>query len=118
MKFVLIIQLFTSLIGASALYLALTPQHAASFAAGGLVIALSFFLLGIGWKLIFEKKLIALAIGIIVFKYAILGIIIFKLTKLSWFNTLWFALGVASFVLSALGYALKETLREGKADGI
>lgn len=81
---------------------------------GSLVILISFFLLGIGFGLIFKKKLIALAIGIIVFKYAILGIIIFTLVKLSWFNPLWFAMGVASFILSGIFYALKEALREGK----
>lgn len=70
--------------------------------------------MGVGYGLIFKKKLIALAIGIIVFKYAILGIIIFTLAKLKWFDSLWFALGVASFILSGIFYSLKEALSEGK----
>ena len=91
--------------------------HAFSFLAGSGLILLSFFLLGIGWGLIFQKKLIALAVAIIVFKYAILGIIIFTLVKLPWFTPLWFALGVASFILSALVWAVSEGLREGKENG-
>lgn len=74
--------------------------------------------MGISFGWIFKKKLVALAIGIIVFKYAILGIIMFTLVKRSWFNPLWFAMGVASFVLSGIFYALKEALREGKENVI
>jgi uncharacterized membrane protein YczE len=70
--------------------------------------------MGLAWGFIFQKKLIALSIGIIVFKYAILGIIIFTLVKQTWFDTLWFSLGVASLILSAFVYGLKEALREGK----
>lgn len=114
MKFVLIVQALFTLIGSVILFIFYTPQHALSYVSGALVILMSFFFLGIGFGLIFKKKLIALAIGIIVFKYAILGIIIFTLVKLSWFNPLWFALGVASFILSAIVYALKESVKEGK----
>ncbi|MEK2643670.1 hypothetical protein [Bdellovibrio sp. BCCA] len=115
MKIVLTVQALTTLLGGLLLAYFYAPQQAFSFVAGALTILSSFFLLGIGFGWIFQKKLIALSIGIIVFKYAILGIIIFTLVKLSWFNPLWFALGVASFILSAIVYALKEALkREGK----
>lgn len=114
MKPILIAQIFVIVLGGLFLYLFSAPQHALSFVAGSSTIFLSFLLLGWGWSLIFQKKLVALSIGIIVFKYAILGIIIFKLTAMPWFDTLWFAMGVASFILSAFVYAVKETLREGK----
>lgn len=114
MKIILVIQSLITALGGLLLHVFCAPQQALSFAAGSLVILFSFFLLGIGFGLIFKKKLIALAIGIIVFKYAILGIIIFTLVKISWFNPLWFSLGVASFILSGIFYALKEALREGK----
>lgn len=114
MKFVLTIQALLILLGGLLLGLFAAPQHNYSFISGSLVIFLSFFLAGIAWVLIFNKKLVALAIGIIVFKYAILGIIIYTLVKLSWLDPLWFSIGVASFILSAIGYATKEALREGK----
>lgn len=94
------------------------PHHAISFLSGSFLILLSFFLLRVGFGLIFQKKLIALAIGIIVFKYAILGIIIFTLVKQTWFSPLGFSLGVASFILSGIAYGLKEASREGKEDVI
>ncbi len=93
-------------------------QQAYSFFIGSLVILGSVFLLGWAWSLIFKKKLVALATGIIVIKYAILGIIIFELAKQPWFKPLWFSLGIASFTLTAIFYALKETLTKGNEDGI
>ena len=92
-------------------------HHGYSFLSGALVILTSFWLLGWAWSLIFQKKLVALAVGIIVFKYAILGIIIFTLVKLAWFDPLWFSMGVASLILSAITYALKEA-KEGSKNVI
>jgi hypothetical protein len=56
--------------------------------------------------MVFQKKLIALAVLIIVFKYAILGIIIYLLVKQSWLLPLWFAGGVSSMMVAALIYGL------------
>lgn len=84
-----------------------------SASVGSGVILINFLLLGWGWGLIFRKKLIALSVGIIVFKYAILGIIIFRIVKQPWLDPLWFCLGVASFVITALIYSLSEALSEG-----
>jgi hypothetical protein len=81
--------------------------HAAMpFAAGAALIGLDFLLLGIAWSWIFNKKLIALAVSLIVFKYAILGLIIYRLIKVLAVDPFWFSMGVASFILSALIYAL------------
>lgn len=114
MKLILIVQSLMTLFGGILLGYFYAAQHAISFMIGSFVILMSVFLLRLGYGLIFQKKLIALAIVIIVFKYAILGIIIFTLAKLTWFNPLWFSLGVASFILSAILYALREAFREGK----
>lgn len=116
MKKVLIPQALITVIGGILLgYFTAAPQ-AYSFVAGSGLIFLSFLLLGIGWGLIFHKKLIALAVGIIVFKYAILGIIIFTIVKLPWFTPLWFAMGIASFVISAINFAVIQTLKEPKEE--
>lgn len=117
MKNVLIYQALVTAVLGGLLLIFSAAQHSYSFVAGATIILISVLLLGISWKLIFQKKLIALAVMIIVFKYAILGIIIFKLMKLPWFEPLWFALGVSSFILSALAYAIQEALSEEKIDG-
>jgi hypothetical protein len=117
MKHILIFQAFLALVGPLLVSYFVAQQQAYSFFVGSLVILVSVFLLGWAWSLIFKKKLVALAAVIIVIKYAILGIIIFELAKQAWFRPLWFSLGVASFTLTAIFYALKETLTKGNEDG-
>lgn len=113
MKRILISQGLITLLGCLLIGFFNAKHGAYSFLAGSGLVFLSVFLLGIGWGLIFQKKLIALAIGIIVFKYAILGVIIFTVVKLSWFMPLWFVMGVASFMFSAIYFAVTEALKEG-----
>lgn len=89
------------------------PQHGAtSFAVGSLIVTGNFILLGSGWKLVFRKKLIALSVLIIVFKYAILGVIIYHFVKQSWMQPFWFAAGVASMMGASLIYALTQSFFE------
>ncbi|MEK2689433.1 hypothetical protein [Bdellovibrio sp. GT3] len=114
---VLICQLFITVLGYLATLFFAAPNHADSYLWGSLTILMSFALMGLGYGLIFQKKLVALGVSLIVFKYAILGIIIFTLTKLDWFSSIAFAMGVASFIVSAIYYAISEALREEKEDG-
>lgn len=117
MKKVLCLQALVTALGALLLAIFAASSQMVSFLVGSGLILLSFFLLGTGWALIFQKKLIALAVGIIVFKYAILGIIIFTIVKRPWFDPMWFAMGVASFVLSAIYYAVMKSREEAKNEG-
>jgi hypothetical protein len=117
MKRVLISQVLVAALGYVSLLLFAAPNHANSYLCGSLTILLSFSVMGLGYGLIFRKKLVALGGSLIVFKYAILGIIIFTLVKLDWFSSIWFAMGVASFILSAIYYAISEALREEREDG-
>jgi Na+-translocating ferredoxin:NAD+ oxidoreductase RnfD subunit len=55
-----------------------------SFLAGVVIFGTNLVLLSIGWSLILRKKLVALAISIIVIKYAILVASIYYLTQKSW----------------------------------
>ncbi len=114
---VLIFQLLITAVGYLAALFFAAPNHANSFVWGSLTILLSFSFMGIGYGLVFQKKLVALGISLIIFKYAILGIIIFTLVKLDWFSSIAFAMGVASFIVSAIYYAISEALREEKDNG-
>jgi hypothetical protein len=118
MKIILSAQVLVCILGSLFLQYFNASNHALSYFCGSGMLLLSIFLMGIGWGLIFQKKLIALAVSVIVFKYAILGIIIFTIVGLPWFNPLWFAIGVASFVMSAIIYAIAETLKEGNENVI
>lgn len=95
--------------GWSLLFFNITHQAAHSFGIGALIIMGNFILLGTGWKLVFRKKLIALSVLIIVFKYAILGVIIYHFVKQSWMQPFWFAVGVASMMGASLIYVLTQS---------
>lgn len=106
MKRILLFQILVVALGSFLLFLAGQQQEIGSFIAGSLVVAGNFILLGFGVKLVFRKKLIALSVLIIVFKYAILGVIIYYLVKQSWVQPIWFAAGVTSMMMASLIYGL------------
>ncbi|MBK9324675.1 MAG: hypothetical protein IPM97_17305 [Bdellovibrionaceae bacterium] len=105
MKRILLFQTLIILLGVTTLFY-FGPRHSAeSFFSGGLLIAINFIFLGFAWNLVFRKKLVALSVLIIVFKYAILGVIIYQLVKQTWLLPFWFAAGVASMMIASLIFA-------------
>lgn len=112
MKLIVITQFLITGLGALGLWFLSDASSTYSYLIGAGLILLNFLLLGLAWKLIFTQKFVALSVGVIVFKYAILGIIIFRLVKLPWVDLLWFALGVATFMIPAVVYAVREALNK------
>lgn len=111
-------QFIITILGAALLYIFTEKEASLSFALGSVTIFFSVIAFRIGFGLIFKQKLVALAIGIIVIKYAILGLFIYALVKKNWFDPLWFCLGVASFTLAAVAYATAEAFKKGNNDVI
>lgn len=107
MKTVIFSQALIVLLGAVALLGFSTTHNSLSYAAGSGLVFMNFLFLASGWGLIFSKKLIALAIFLIVIKYAILGTLLIYCLKQPWLNLTWFAVGVSSFLGAALIYAKK-----------
>lgn len=85
-----------------------SPQKAEAFEIGALMVLLNFGALALGWSLVFKKKFVALAVPIIVIKYAILGIIIYELSRRQDLDLLWLCLGLASFLVTSLIYAQRQ----------
>lgn len=52
------------------------------------------------WSVLVKKKSIALGVGLILFKYPILGYVVVKLAKQNWFNSFGVFLGFFTFLLS------------------
>ncbi|MGZ5278938.1 MAG: hypothetical protein ACXWC9_03295 [Pseudobdellovibrionaceae bacterium] len=105
LKLFFIIQIAITAIGSIVLLEGRNPESAASFAIGSGIILLNVLSLAFVFSRVIQKKLIALSISIIVFKYAILGIIIYKLLSLAWVDRIWLCVGLASLVVSALFFA-------------
>ena len=106
MKKLSLIQIILTILGTLLLLLFKNQYDALSFFVGGLVIGLSFLSWGLAMGFIFQKKFVALSIGIIVFKYAILGVIIYHFVKQSWMQPFWLSAGVATMMFGSLTYGL------------
>lgn len=66
-------------------------------------------LLAFVWSRLLKKKLIALGLLIIVTKYALLGVVLYKTFDIAWVEPLFFALGVGSFGLAAAVFGMVST---------
>jgi hypothetical protein len=105
LKLFTVIQLAITLLGALVLAEGRDTASAASFAIGSGIVLFNVLSLGFVISRVIQKKLIALSVTIIVFKYALLGIIIYKLLGLAWVDRIWLCVGLASLVVSALFFA-------------
>ncbi len=83
---------------------------AKSAAIGGALMIVNLFGLWILWKLIFLKKSIALVVLIIIFKYLILGLILWKLSQLAWIRPQGFILGLSSLLFGIVGTTVYKKL--------
>lgn len=106
MKLFLLIQLLFTVIGGLLLMQFRDGGAAASFAVGSTLILLNVAILGFVWFYVIQKKLIALSLTIIVFKYAILGVIIYKLLSYEWLSESWLCVGLGSLVLTTLIFGI------------
>lgn len=105
-KFVAIISFISSVLLASLLYFTSGFETAASCLFGGGVMVLNLFGLWFLWKLIFSKKSIALAVLVIIFKYLILGLILWNLNQIQWIRPLGFVVGLSSLMFGVVCGAL------------
>ncbi len=83
-----------------------TWQHGVSFGVGGALMFANVLLLALVWNFIIRKKLVAVALFVIVTKYALLGLVVYKTFQLSWIEPLSLSLGVGTFGLAAAVYSL------------
>jgi hypothetical protein len=95
------IMVFLSLLGGSGLWIGGAGRQGLSFLFGGLLMSLNLLVLTWSWGSIFLKKSIALSSTAIVFKYTILGILIYWASRRGWIEVVGFAAGL-SLILPAV----------------
>ena len=91
-----------SAIGAVALFIFHSQLAAVSFLIGSLLMMLNVAALNFAWGRILAKKQVALPVGVIVIKYAILGFIIYYVATTNLLSVPWFAAGFSLVLLSAV----------------
>ncbi|MFN7728915.1 MAG: hypothetical protein ACK5P7_07145 [Bdellovibrio sp.] len=106
MKNFFLIQLGLLVVGAALAGWLVSWDAALSYGIGCLFVFASAGLSAWLWGRLIAKKLVAVALLIIVFKYAIFGIILYKILLTSWVQPLWFSAGIGNIVLAALLAAL------------
>lgn len=78
-------------------------QNSLSWIVGAMVVNVNLVAISWAWNLVLEKKLIALAVSIIVIKYALIAGLLYIFVGQSWFKALAFGAGVASFMIVLAG---------------
>lgn len=81
---------------------------------GSAVVFLNLAALTFSWKRIFSKKTIALAVFVIIFKYVILGMVLWALSVTGWLNIVGFLIGLASLLFSVFTAILTKSLSNKK----
>ncbi len=89
------------------------PTFSANVFIGGALVLLNLAALSFSWKRIFSKKSIALAVFVIIFKYVILGMILWSLSVSGSLNVFGILVGLASLVFSVfVAIYIKSTITE------
>lgn len=115
MKFLPLVHIVIAGCGAVLAWLIGGSHASASFSVGAAVALFNLTLLVIVWPLILAKKLVALSIGVIVFKFAILAWIINEVATGNQFHLGWFAVGLGTLVPSVLATAAKASRSSSEA---
>ena len=97
-------QFLITVLGSALLFHGRGFDSAASFAIGAIFVWFNVLSWAFLISRILSKKLVALWASIIVFKYAILGILLYKLLTMQWLDRIWFSIGLGSLIVSLLFY--------------
>ena len=119
LSFLVVHVIFSSLL-VTCSFLFFNGQWAISFGVGSLFSIFNAALLGFVWQCILNKKRIALAISVIVFKYAILIVLIYSFVMSKVFDLAWLSLGIASVAGVGILWSLiaaKKINREDSKSG-
>lgn len=106
MTILLKIQITFSVLGTMLVALLAGQLASLSFAGGSILTLFNFAVLIYGWPRILAKKQVAPAIAAIIFKFAILGLILYVVANSQTIRLQWFALGLATVIPSVLITAL------------
>lgn len=102
MKFLIYFELVLGVVGTALAFFLVAPVAGLSFAAGAAVTLFNFAVLVYGWPRILAKKQVAPATFAIVFKFAILGWILYFVAHSPTIHLAWFAVGLATVIPSVI----------------
>ncbi len=107
MTFLIYFQLALTVLGAVFVVVFSGSAPGISYLAGGTVTLFNLAVLVFGWPRMLAQKQVARAVAVIVFKFAILGWILYLVVHSQTIQLGWFALGLATVIPSVLVTAFK-----------
>lgn len=107
MMFLLLFHFVLSCLLGLTIYFFLGGLAAVSFAAGAGLGFLNLVLLSFAWGNILRQKMVALSVGVIVFKFAILAWIIYEVVTRELLAIGWFSVGLGVVLVTAMASALQ-----------
>lgn len=118
MRFLLTLHLTLGICGAALLLIAAGRNESVSFACGAALSLANLAVLVGTWPLLLAKKLVALSIGVIVFKFAILAWILNEVATGKLIQLGWFASGLALIVVSVLVTAFRDARQSSNTNEV
>ncbi|MES2962740.1 MAG: hypothetical protein V4760_02545 [Bdellovibrionota bacterium] len=112
MRFLLVFHIVVTALLGVFVFTARGEAAALSVLAGGLVSFLNLTFLVITWPRLLAKKQVALAIATIVFKFALLGWILYFVAQSQAIRLGWFATGLGVVIASVLATAIFATPKD------
>jgi hypothetical protein len=105
-------QALLSLIASLVLWLLINQNTAVSCLATATMLLLNLFGLYILWKVVFFKKSIALGLLIIIFKYPLIALILWQMSKQDWVQPIGVFVAMLLFLLSIVGVVIYTQRRD------
>lgn len=107
-------KLIVPMVVASAIFILVSrllaePQQVGGVLVGVALASANTLLLVWGWGRIFQKKSIAIAALVIVFKYALFGSLIYLVITKRWVDPVGFAIGLGVVIPAMVWFAIRST---------
>jgi hypothetical protein len=109
MTFMLVIHAALGLLGSAYIFSAFSQVAALSFLAGAFLSFINLVALVVAGPRILAKKQVARAVAIIVFKFAILGWIMYEVVAGKFLHLGWFAVGLGTVIASVVATSFKTS---------
>lgn len=105
-------QVLLSLIASLILWAVINQNAAVSCFATAAMLLLNLFGLYLLWKVVFLKKSIALGLLIIIFKYPLIALILWQMSKQAWVQPIGVFVAMLLFLLSIVGVVIYTQRRD------
>lgn len=113
-KKIAILSLLTAIVAGVLTWIFTKSEMAFTGFAAHLLLIVNMLGIWLIWRVVFDKKSVALGVVIIILKYPLLGYIVVQMSRQIWFSSIGVLIGFSSFVLSIVLATLLRNKLENK----